>query len=415
MHLGEATVRHSARSTTRELNTLRGQTPTTVTHTVSKELTAETVFSLQLCSPFAAGSCAHHRNPPPPLLSAANHHFPTMQLAARQSTRACALGTSRVAARPTVSVLARQSPSWVAKARQQETSLQESIEEGVNVTGEFCSIDSSGKRVRDRTIGEMEQEFLEALSNYYYGEKPSISDEEFELLKEELLWNGSKVAILDPDEQRFLEATVAYQKGKPILSDEDYDTLKADLKQKASIVSAQGPRCSIRSKKMYSDAYPDYLRMTALNLPAALLVLGFLFSIDDITGFEVTSLIELPPPGGIVALWAVVLPVLYLLSTSITNLVLRDHTILKGPCPNCGTDNFTYFGDIFTVAGNKGPNVLECGNCKADLTYDLNKRVIVVDRTPEEKAQALAAAAQKKAAAAAKKAAAAAKKAAKQA
>lgn len=65
-------------------------------------------------------------------------------------------------------------------------------------------------------------------------------------------------------------------------------------------------------------------------------------------GFEVTSLIELPPPGGIIALWAVVLPVLYLLSTSITNLVLRDHTILKGPCPNCGTDNFTYFGDIFT-------------------------------------------------------------------
>lgn len=35
---------------------------------------------------------------------------------------------------------------------------------------------------------------------------------------------------------------------------------------------------------MYSDAYPDYLRMTALNVPAALLVLGFLFSIDDITG-----------------------------------------------------------------------------------------------------------------------------------
>lgn len=65
-------------------------------------------------------------------------------------------------------------------------------------------------------------------------------------------------------------------------------------------------------------------------------------------GFEVTSLIELPPPGGIIALWAVVLPTLYLLSTSITNLVLRDHTILKGPCPNCGTDNFTYFGDIFT-------------------------------------------------------------------
>jgi uncharacterized Zn finger protein (UPF0148 family) len=128
-------------------------------------------------------------------------------------------------------------------------------------------------------------------------------------------------------------------------------------------------------------------------------------------GFEVTSLLELPPPGGIIVLWAVVLPVLYLLSTSITNLVLRDHTILKGPCPNCGTDNFTYFGDIFTVSGNRGSNVVECSNCKADLTYDLNKRVIVVDKTPEEKAEAMAAAAAKKAASAAKKAAAAARKA----
>jgi hypothetical protein len=75
----------------------------------------------------------------------------------------------------------------------------------------------------------------------------------------------------------------------------------------------------------------------------------------------VTSLIELPPPGGIIALWAVVLPTLYLLSTSITNLVLRDHTILKGPCPNCGTDNFTYFGDIFTGerAGRCGGGLVE--------------------------------------------------------
>lgn len=43
----------------------------------------------------------------------------------------------------------------------------------------------------------MEQEFLEALSSYYFGEKPSITDEEFELLKEELLWNGSKVCLLE--------------------------------------------------------------------------------------------------------------------------------------------------------------------------------------------------------------------------
>ena len=71
---------------------------------------------------------------------------------------------------------------------------------------------------------------------------------------QELLWNGSKVAILDSDEQRFLEATMAYARGKPIMSDEDYDELKGGLKTNSSIVTAQGPRCSIRSKKMYGDA-----------------------------------------------------------------------------------------------------------------------------------------------------------------
>jgi hypothetical protein len=208
------------------------------------------------------------------------------------------------------------------------------------------------------------------MSAYYYGDAPKLTDDEFALLKEELIWNGSKVggqhkglsesaslwllaawmaagactrrllswatthtvllaqvAILDSDEQRFLEASQAYAKGTPIMSDSDFDTLKTDLRQRGSIVSAQvrawvvlwvvlwggslstssclqlpahmshvaaallsrahtvqGPRCSIRSKRMYSDAYPDYLRMTALNVPAALLCLGFLFSIDDITG-----------------------------------------------------------------------------------------------------------------------------------
>lgn len=126
-----------------------------------------------------------------------------------------------------------------------------------------------------------------------------MSDAEFETLKEELLWNGSKVAVLDGDELAFLEASQAFAKGKPIMSDEDFNALKYELKQKGSVVAAEGPRCSLRSKKMYSDCTPDYLRMVALNVPAALLVLGFVFGIDDVTGFEITKAIELPPPYGV--------------------------------------------------------------------------------------------------------------------
>lgn len=32
--------------------------------------------------------------------------------------------------------------------------------------------------------------------SFYYDEKPMMSNEEFDLLKEELLWEGSKVAVL---------------------------------------------------------------------------------------------------------------------------------------------------------------------------------------------------------------------------
>lgn len=135
-------------------------------------------------------------------------------------------------------------------------------------------------------------------------------------------------------EQRFMEASRAHAEGKPILSDEDYDELKRQLRRDRSTVvaqarpsplfcvprratfcrslprcdaakapcqhassravwmrlrcqqhhnariiaiaetsfSVQGPRCSIRSKVMYSDITIDYVKMTLLNLPAVLLV-----------------------------------------------------------------------------------------------------------------------------------------------
>ena len=135
------------------------------------------------------------------------------------------------------------------------------------------------------------------------------------------------------------------------------------------------------------------------------------------------------------------------------------------PCPSRGSTNVTYFGDICNVPGSRGSNTVECGNpsCRADLTFDVshqapgggawlagqrsqgvravprqrpgavglvlrlpascisltllaalplrmhasppqyNKRVLVVDKTPEVKAEEIAAAEAKKKAAAAKK------------
>jgi hypothetical protein len=240
---------------------------------------------------------------------------------------------------------------------------------------------------------------MQALQGYYYDGQSKLTDEEFENLKDDLVWSGSQVAVLSSAEQRFLEATISYSKGKPILSDEEYDELKKVLKEQGSMVTQAGPRCSIRSKRMYADAVPDYLKLTLLNVPAALIVLGAIFAVDDVTGFEITKAIELPPPYSILFLWGLVFPAIYVIASSLTNLVLPDALILKADCPNCGTSNQAYFGGIFTVAGNKRSSVVECSNCLADLEFEAMKREVVVIRSSEEKKAAVEAKKASKAAA----------------
>ena len=61
----------------------------------------------------------------------------------------------------------------------------------------------------------------------------------------------------------------------------------------------------------------------------AVQTLVLLFSVDDLTGFEITYLLELPQPWGIFVVWGLVLPLVYIVASSLTNLVLRDFLILK--------------------------------------------------------------------------------------
>lgn len=54
-----------------------------------------------------------------------------------------------------------------------------------------------------------------------------------------------------------------------------------------------------------------------------------LFSIDDVTGFQITNLVELPEPYGIIFLWGAVFPSIFIFVASITNFVFKDNLILK--------------------------------------------------------------------------------------
>lgn len=246
----------------------------------------------------------------------------------------------------------------------------------------YCDISKKGKK----TLGEMEQDFLEALQSFYFDSTPIMSNEEFDNLKEELQWNGSSVVILSSDEQRFLEASLSYAAGKPILNDEEFDKLKMKLKMKGSKVAIAGPRCSLRSKKVVSDATVDYLKMTLLNLPAALIALGLVFFLDDITGFEITYLLELPEPYSFFFTWFIVLPITFLIAQSLTNLVIKDPLILAGPCPNCGAPANSFFGSILTVPSAGQANFVKCESCGMSMKFDKETRLITLeDKPPEEK------------------------------
>lgn len=248
----------------------------------------------------------------------------------------------------------------------------------------FCSID---KKKEKRTVGELEQDFLEALQSFYFEKKSIMTNEEFDHLKEELMWEGSSVVMLSSDEQKFMEASLAYVVGKPIMTDAEYDELKLRLKKASSKVALEGPRCSLRSRNVYSDLTVDYFKMFLLNVPAALVALTLVFFLDDLTGFEITYLLELPEPYSFIFTWFVVLPATYFIARAITYAILKDFLILKGPCPNCGTENISFFGTILTVPSGGPLNEVKCENCGTALMYNADTRLITLDEKKKEGSQ----------------------------
>ncbi|KAL1568996.1 PGR5-like protein 1A, chloroplastic [Salvia divinorum] len=240
-------------------------------------------------------------------------------------------------------------------------------------------VDSNADKPK-RTIGEMEQEFLQALQAFYYEGKSIMSNEEFDNLKEELMWEGSSVVMLSADEQRFLEASIAYVSGTPLLSDKEFDELRQKLKADGSEIVIEGPRCSLRSRKVYSDLSIDYLKMYLLNAPATIVALGLFFFIDDITGFEI---LEIPEPFGFLLTWFAALPFIVWLAFTLTNAVVKDVLILVGICPSCGTKNNSFFGSILSISSGGSTNNVKCSNCGTALVYDSKTRLITLPERSE--------------------------------
>jgi len=220
---------------------------------------------------------------------------------------------------------------------------------------------ATGELVR-LTLEEKERIFLDALQSYYVSGRQLLNDAEFDLLKEDLAWNGSAMVNMNRQETKYLAAMQAYLKGKPILSDAEFDSLKAELKEQGSqFASSKEPKCYIDTGICTVTYQPDNFRNNLLYLPVGVILsifwLGF--------GFEVIEPIIRLNPLILAALGA---PLIYNGSISLTSqFIFPNNKIVYGPCPACETETRVYFGDILGVEGYGDVAAVKCTKCKAEI------------------------------------------------
>ena len=118
-------------------------------------------------------------------------------------------------------------------------------------------------------LDEKEKLYLDCLDAFYNeGGKQLLSNEEYEQLKLDLDFVGSKVAVYSKDEIRFVIANKRFAMGKPTLKDDEYDALRNKLKDQGSLVVLhEGASCSVDTGLCKTDLRIDTGKTRLLYLP----------------------------------------------------------------------------------------------------------------------------------------------------
>ena len=98
----------------------------------------------------------------------------------------------------------------------------------VNVAAS-CSVDEP----ETCSLADLEILYVDALWNYYNDGKFTLSDAQYDRIREELNWQGSGFPTLRRDEIQFVQAAIAYSRGEKIMGDEEYEELKRKIKTEA--------------------------------------------------------------------------------------------------------------------------------------------------------------------------------------
>ena len=76
--------------------------------------------------------------------------------------------------------------------------------------GVSCSIDDPSSC----SLADLELMYVDALWNYYNGGKFTLSDEDYDRLREELNWQGSGFPTLRRYEIEFVQEAISYSRGR---------------------------------------------------------------------------------------------------------------------------------------------------------------------------------------------------------
>merc|ERR1712100_287155 len=116
----------------------------------------------------------------------------------------------------------REKRSAFVKTTRRNFGLKEEEEDPIA----SCSVDEP----ETCSLADLEILYVDALWNYYNDGKFTLSDTQYDRIREELNWQGSGFPTLRRDEIQFVQAAIAYSRGEKIMGDEEYEELKRKIK-----------------------------------------------------------------------------------------------------------------------------------------------------------------------------------------
>jgi hypothetical protein len=262
--------------------------------------------------------------------------------------------------------------------------------------GASCSIDEP----ETCSLADLEILYVDALWNFYNGGKFTLTDAQYDRIREELNWQGSGFPTLRRDEIKFVQAAIAFSRGETIMDDAEYEDLKRKVKNDGKRKDVTALLLYTKGQQLLDEAQFELMaeemrklgidvgmkgatctlsktpttlendQNAVIKMYAALALVPFLVGLSPTIFFDV---IGFTVPNGLALGFAVTL-------CAILTYKLAEYTelnnaqILTGQCPCC-EDKFK----ILFSGANGGEKELEhkCKVCGTTCSLNREKKLIV--------------------------------------